>query len=776
MKIFKQDLLYNGKAITIEAGKLAQQADGSVVVTCGETTILATVVFKKEADANASFFPLMVAYKEMAFAAGRIPGGFFKREGRPSEREVITSRLIDRPIRPLFPSDFLHEVQVTCTVLSYDGENDSDILSIIAASAALSISGVPFTGPIGALRVGMLNGEFVINPTIKEQKDLALNLVIAGSKTDILMVEAEAHELSEAKMLEALEFGHKNIQPVINAIQELQKEVGKKTFVYQATELPKDLVKKVEKQCHDKLKDAYQTVVKKEREAKLYAIKQSLLQALVSDEVSAIQVLNAFQSLQEQIVRQNIVKGIRIDGRGTTDIRTVSTEVSILPRTHGSALFNRGETQALVVTTLGSSKDEQMIDSLDGDAKEHFMLHYNFPSYSVGEVAPNRGPGRREIGHGRLASRALRSVLPSKEDFPYTIRVVSEITGCNGSSSMATVCGSSLAMMDAGVPIKAAVAGVAMGLIKLDDKFIILSDIIGAEDALGDMDFKVAGTSAGITALQMDIKVTGISLEIMKEALDQAQTGRLHILEKMSASLSTARTELNKTAPQMTKLSIPKNKIGELIGPGGKNIKAICEATGVTVDINDDGIVVVASTSQEAATKAVAMINGIVDDPEIGKVYAGTIKALLDFGAIVQFMGKREGMVHISEMSNEKVAKVSDVVKEGESVQVKVLEIDAKRGRIRLSMRLDASSNPDEAKERKHHGASSKPSHYDRNKDKPRHEDKPRHDDRPRHEDSKDSRPNHKTHDSRETKPEKREPVKDTENIVTKTIRKYFKV
>lgn len=691
MKIVRKEIECGGKNIILETGKIARQADGAVVATCGETTVLATVVFKKESDANAGFFPLMVAYKEMAFAAGKIPGGFFKREGRPSEKEVITSRLIDRPIRPLFPEGFLNEVQVVCTVLSYDGKNDSDTLAMVAASAALSVSGIPFNGPIAALRVGILDGKLVINPTIDQYPDLTLDLTLAGTKEDILMVESEAHELSEDQMLEALDYGLANIKPIVAAIEELKAEFGKPDFVFEAPKEDVELKKHVEKIAKKSLEDVYTTVIKKERGSKLQALKVKLLEEIDLEKYDANKVLASFKKLQESTVRENILKGKRIDGRGVKDVRPVSTEVSVLPRTHGSALFNRGETQALVVATLGGMKDEQMIDSLDGESKDHFMMHYNFPSYSVGEVAPMRSPGRREIGHGRLASRAIRPMLPTKEEFPYTIRVVSEITACNGSSSMATVCGASLSMMDAGVPLKKPVAGIAMGLVKLDKDSYILSDIIGDEDALGDMDFKVAGTEHGITALQMDIKIGGISQEIMKNALIQAKEGRISILKSMSESISSHREKLNKNAPQITKIALPKSKIGEVIGPGGKNIKEICEVTGATVDINDDGIAFVAAADQEKSDKAIAMIKGIIEEPEVGKVYEGAVKSILDFGAIVRFMGKREGLVHISEMSEEKVEKVTDILKEGENVKVKVLEVDPRRGRIRLTLRLDAT-------------------------------------------------------------------------------------
>lgn len=712
MKIVRKEIECGGKNIILETGKIARQADGAVVATCGETTVLATVVFKKECDANADFFPLMVAYKEMAFAAGKIPGGFFKREGRPSEKEVITSRLIDRPIRPLFPQGFLNEVQVVCTVLSYDGKNDSDTLAMVAASAALSVSGIPFNGPIAALRVGIVDGELVINPTIDQYPDLTLDLTLAGTKEDILMVESEAHELSEDQMLEALDYGLANIKPVVAAIEELKAEFGKPDFVFQAPEEDVELKKRVEKIAKKSLEDVYATVIKKERGSKLQALKVKLLEEIDLEKYDANKVLASFKKLQESTVRENILKGKRIDGRGVKDIRPVSTEVNFLPRTHGSALFNRGETQALVVATLGGMKDEQIIDSLDGESKDHFMLHYNFPSYSVGEVAPMRSPGRREIGHGRLASRAIRPMLPTKEEFPYTIRVVSEITACNGSSSMATVCGASLSMMDAGVPLKKPVAGIAMGLVKLDKDSYILSDIIGDEDALGDMDFKVAGTEHGITALQMDIKIGGISQEIMKNALVQAKEGRISILKSMSESISSHREKLNKNAPQITKIALPKNKIGEVIGPGGKNIKEICEVTGATVDINDDGIAFVAAADREKSDKAIAMIKGIIEEPEVGTVYEGAVKSILDFGAIVRFMGKREGLVHISEMSEEKVEKVTDILKEGENVKVKVLEVDPKRGRIRLTLRLDAKqpkSSSVSKGSKKESGSSKKP-------------------------------------------------------------------
>ena len=690
-KHVKKEVQWGDKLVSIETGKMAVLADAAVVVSCGGTSVLCSVVGKKKPNENADFFPLSVFYREMMFAAGKIPGGFFKREGRPSEREVITSRLIDRPIRPLFPDRFFHEVQIICTLISYDGENDSDILAIIGASTALSLSGIPFMGPIAATRVCMINGEFVANPSVKEYANSKLDLVVAGTKESILMVEAEAHQLSEDQMLEALELAHKSIQPILKTIQELVKEAGKNQWIVDAPKDNKDLVAKVTKFSETLLEKAYKGKGKHDRNDAIAKIQENLLAEFDLDKVHQGDVVSAFKSLQERMIRENLIKGVRIDGRDADAIRKISTEVSILDRTHGSALFTRGETQALVVATLGSTTHEQKIDSLDGEYNERFMLHYNFPPYSVGEVGRMQGAGRREIGHGRLAWRAIRSLLPAKEAFPYAIRVVSEVTQCNGSSSMATICGASLALMDAGVPLSMPIAGIAMGLVMEGKKHIILSDIIADEDFCGDMDLKVAGTSNGITALQMDIKVHGITIAIMKEALTQAKTGRLFILDEMKNSLKAPREALSQYAPVVNTLKIDKEKIGALIGPGGKNIKEICEKTGSTIDIEDDGTVYIASKNSVIAEETIAMVNSITSEPEYHKVYQGKVIKILEFGAVVSFMGTKEGLVHISEISDQRVETVEDALKLDDMVDVVVTEMDERKSRIRLSIKKAAN-------------------------------------------------------------------------------------
>ena len=678
-----------GERLSLETGKVAKQADGAVVVTYGETKVLCTVVGAKEAKEGIDFFPLTVNYREMYFASGKIPGGFFKREGRPSEKEVLTSRLIDRPIRPLFPEGFFNEVQVVCTVLSYDGKNDPDVVAMVGASAALAISGVPFQGPIAGIRVGMKNGEFVFNPPIDEIKDLDLDLIVAGTKDSVLMVESEASELTEEQMLEAVVEGQKNFQPVIKLIEDLKKQAGKEVWTFTPFEFDSSVVKEVEKIIKKDVEAAYKDTNKQSRSEKLNAAKIKLENSFQgNEEVDISLVKKIYKKVQQDIVRGNILKNsARIDGRDPKTVRRIETEVSYLPRTHGSALFTRGETQAVVVTTLGGSSDEQIIDTMAGDYKDHFMLHYNFPPYSVGEALPMRPPGRREIGHGKLAWRAINPVLPSKEDFPYTIRTVSEITESNGSSSMATVCGTSLSMMDAGVPLKAPVAGIAMGLIKEGKDFVVLSDIMGDEDHLGDMDFKVAGTSDGITALQMDIKIAGITPEIMKIALDQAKVGRIHILERMAASISASRNEVSQYAPMIVQIQLPKDKVGEVIGPGGKMIRAICEESKATVDINDDNVAVIAAPNGESAEIATKMIKSIIEDPEIGQVYQGKVVKIMEFGAFVNYFGSKEGLVHISEVKDEKIAKVEDHLSEGDVVKVKLVGVDD-RGKAKLSMRL----------------------------------------------------------------------------------------
>jgi len=691
-KVIKKEIEWCGKKISLETGKLARQADGGVLVSCGETLLLCTAVAGKALE-GIDFMPLTVVYREMTAAAGKIPGGFFKREGRPSEFETLTSRLIDRPIRPLFPKGFSNEVQVICTLLSYDGENNADILAMIGASAALSISGIPFMGPIAGIRVGIVDGDFIVNPN-KDAASLTLDLVLAGTKDSILMVESEAHELSEERMLEALEFGHKHMQPVIKMINDFDKEVNKAKWAFEAKATDENLLTYVRAEVEKELVKAYAEKEKKVRNAMIAEIKVSLFAKVDFEKHSEFEVSSAFKAAQEKIVRENILKnGKRIDGRDNRSIRDIYTEVSILPRAHGSALFTRGETQALVTTTLGSGDDEQMVDSLNGMTKEKFMLHYNFLPYCVGEASPLRPAGRREIGHGKLAWRAIRPMLPSREDFPYTIRTVSEITACNGSSSMATVCGSSLAMMDAGVPLKSPVAGIAMGLIMdSGSKFVVLSDILGDEDHLGDMDFKVAGTASGITALQMDIKIDGVNLKIMKEALEQAKEGRLFILDKMNQSLAASRENISKYAPTITTITVNKSKIGAIIGPGGKNIKEICEKTGAKVDIDDTGTVSIAACDAASSAMAIEMINALVFEPELDKEYEGRVTKILDFGAVVSFMGGKEGLLHISEIREERVENIRDVLNEEDKVMIRIIEMDDRKGKIKLTMK--ESSKP----------------------------------------------------------------------------------
>ena len=696
--ISRQTLNWAGKDITLETGKVARQADGAVMVTMGETTVLVTAVAAKSIKAGQDFFPLSVHYQEKYYAAGKIPGGFFKREGRPTERETLISRLIDRPIRPLFPKAFLNEVQVIATVLSYDQQNESDIPALVGASAALTISGVPFLGPVGAARVGYIDGQFVLNPTIDEMKNSKLDLVVAGTREGVLMVESEAHELPESVMLDAVMFGWKGFQPMIDSIIALAEKAAKEPWDVPAEpEEKKQLESELRQLISGDLKDAYATRVKQERVSKLKEAKAKAVAALVKPEGTFTQqaIEGMVKEAEADIVRGSILDtGMRIDGRDTKTIRPILAEAGILPRVHGSALFTRGETQAIVVTTLGTGDDEQMIDSLQGTYDEAFMLHYNFPPYSVGEAGRMGGAGRREIGHGKLAWRAIHPMLPEKEKFPYTIRIVSEITESNGSSSMATVCGSSLALMDAGVPLAKPVAGIAMGLIKEGEKFAVLSDILGDEDHLGDMDFKVAGTEAGITALQMDIKITSITEEIMKIALNQAQAGRMHILGEMAKALTSARDGLNANAPQIVTIKIPKEKIREVIGSGGSVIREIVEKTGAKIDIEDDGTVKVAAVGNEPIQKAIEWIKGITAEPEIGKVYDGTVVKIMEFGAFVNIMPKTDGLVHISELAPRRVAKVEDVVKEGDKVKVKVLGLE--KGKIKLSMKaIDQQTGED---------------------------------------------------------------------------------
>jgi len=699
--IVKKEIEWGGRTLTLETGRLARQADGAVLVTYGETTVLCTAVAQKTPRAGIDFFPLTVNYQEKTFAAGKIPGGFFKREGRPAEKETLTSRLIDRPIRPLFHSSFRNETQVICTVLSHDLENNPDMPALIGASAALTISGIPFLGPIGGARVGYVDGDYVLNPTPDQLADSQLDLIVAGTGDAVLMVESEASELSEEVMLGAVMFGHESFQPVIDAIVSLAESAAKDPWPLPEEVDTSDVQTRLESLIGDDLKAAYAERDKQARTNLLSEARKKIAEAAVRDEsLDASLASGVFKKMEKKLVRGQILdSGVRIDGRDTKTVRPIVAENDVLPRTHGSALFTRGETQALAVTTLGTGQDEQIIDALEGEYRERFMLHYNFPPYSTGETKFMASPGRREIGHGKLAWRALRPLLPTAEAFPYTIRVVSEVTESNGSSSMATVCGSSLSMMGAGVPLRAPCAGIAMGLILEDSGFAVLSDILGDEDHLGDMDFKVAGTESGITALQMDIKVTGITKEIMRAALDQARDGRLHILGEMSKALSTAREEVNDNAPRITTLQVPKDKIREVIGTGGKVIREICEVTGAKVDIEDDGTVKVASSNTESAEAAVKWIRDIVAEPEVGVIYRGKVVKVVDFGAFVNFIGSKDGLVHISELAPQRVGKVTDIVNEGDEVWVKVLSFDD-RGKVRLSMKsVDQESGEEKGAE-----------------------------------------------------------------------------
>ena len=698
--ITKKELNWAGKKLTLETGKVARQADGAVMVTYGESTVLVTAVGAKSMKEGQDFFPLSVHYMEKFYAAGKIPGGFFRREGRPTERETLISRLIDRPIRPLFPKEFLNEVQIIATVMSYDLQNESDIVALIGASAALTISGIPFMGPVGAARVGMIDGQLVLNPTLEEMKKSTLDLVVAGTKEGVLMVESEASELSEDKMLEAVMFGWKGFQPIIDLIISLAEKAAKDPWTLpQLGYDEKALRKQITDLIRSDVEAAYQLKVKQERYTKLDAAKKKAVEALAQEEgpVNKSLISSLVKEVQADIVRNTVLdKGLRIDGRDTKTVRPILAEVGVLPRVHGSSLFTRGETQAIAVTTLGTGDDEQMLDTLEGELKETFMLHYNFPPYSVGEAGRMGGTGRREIGHGKLAWRALHPMLPTKEQFPYTVRVVAEITESNGSSSMATVCSSALALMDAGVPIKAPVAGIAMGLIKEGSKFAVLSDILGDEDALGDMDFKVAGTSNGITALQMDIKITSITEEIMKIALGQAKDGRIHILGEMAKALTVARESLNANAPQIVTIKIPKDKIREVIGSGGSVIREIVAQTGAKIDIEDDGTVQVAAVNAESIQKALEWIKGITATPEVGAIYEGKVVKIMEFGAFVNIMPKTDGLVHISELAHRRVKQVSDVVKEGDVVKVKCIGLDEK-GKIKLSIKALQENDQREA-------------------------------------------------------------------------------
>jgi polyribonucleotide nucleotidyltransferase len=686
-QVYRKELIWGGRPLVLETGKLARQADGAVLATYGETTVLCTAVAMKTAKSGQDFFPLTVNYQEKTFAAGKIPGGFFKREGRPSEKETLVSRLIDRPLRPLFVPGFVNETQIICTVLSHDLENDPDIVSLVGASAALTISGIPFLGPIGGARVGYIDGNYVLNPTLGEIPRSRLDLVVAGTADGVLMVESEAKELPEDVMLGAVTWGHREFQPVIHAIIELAETCAREpwSLPLAPTELG-EIEIRLREAVDPLIEAAYQTQGKQERSNRLDAARAKVAE-LFADENQYATALKLFKDIEKKIVRGAILRdGHRIDDRDTRAIRPISCEVGLLPRTHGSALFTRGETQALVVATLGTAQDEQVIDALEGEYRENFMLHYNFPPYSTGEAGRLGSPSRRDVGHGKLAWRALRPLLPSKDSFPYTIRLVSEITESNGSSSMASVCGASLALMDAGVPLPRSVAGIAIGLIKEPEGFAVLSDILGDEDHLGDMDFKVAGTNLGVTALQMDIKITSITEEIMRVALEQAREGRTHILAEMAKALTGARDTVSANAPRITTFSIPKEKIREVIGTGGKVIREITETTGAKIDIEDDGTIKVAAVDADAAKAAIDWIRGIVAEPEAGVIYNGKVVKVVDFGAFVNFLGSRDGLVHISELAPQRVAKVADVVKLGDTVKVKVLGFDD-RGKIKLSMR-----------------------------------------------------------------------------------------
>jgi polyribonucleotide nucleotidyltransferase len=683
---------YGQHTVKIETGEVARQASGAVIASMGDTVVLVTAVAMKEATPGRDFFPLTVNYQERTYAAGKIPGGFFKREGRPSEKETLTSRLIDRPLRPLFPAGFYNEVQIIATVVSLDPEIDPDIPSMIGASAALALAGVPFEGPIGAARVGYKDGKYLLNPSLSELKESALDLVVAGTADAVLMVESEARELSEEVMLGAVMFGHEHMQAVIKAIRELAAESGAKKWDWKPAADDSGLAKEVAGMAKSELEQAYSVKEKQSRYSRIDEIRKGVLDKLVAKEEGAPgfaeqAVRTAFENLESAIVRGRIIEGKpRIDGRDTRTVRPIAIRVGVLPRAHGSALFTRGETQALVVTTLGTGRDAQLIDAIEGERKEPFMLHYNFPPYSVGETGMVGSPKRREIGHGRLAKRGVAPMLPNMEEFPYVLRVVSEITESNGSSSMASVCGSSLSLMDAGVPVKAPVAGIAMGLIKEGDRFAVLTDILGDEDHLGDMDFKVAGTTAGVTALQMDIKINGITREIMQQALAQAREGRLHILGKMNAVISQPRPQMSDYAPRIVTMKINPEKIRDVIGKGGATIRSITEETGTVIDITDDGTVKIASVDNAAAQAAMDRIKQITADVEVGMIYKGRVSKLMDFGAFVTILPGRDGLVHISQISDERVEHVSDKLSEGDTVTVKVLEID-KQGRIRLSMK-----------------------------------------------------------------------------------------
>ncbi|MEY1660899.1 polyribonucleotide nucleotidyltransferase [Isoalcanivorax beigongshangi] len=689
--IVRKEFQFGRDTVVLETGHVARQATGAVRVTIGETVVLVTVVGKKEADPNKSFFPLTVNYQEKTYAAGRIPGGFFKREGRPSEKETLTSRLIDRPIRPLFPEGFLNEVQVVATVMSADRDVDPDIAAMIGTSAALAVSGIPFAGPIGAARVGFIDGLYVLNPTYSELKNSALDLVVAGTEAAVLMVESEAKELSEDQMLGAVLFGHMEMQAVVKAVQAFANEVGVQQWDWKPAPVDQTALDLVAGRVKTELAEAYRITDKQARYTRVGELKQQTIEALATDAEgapTAAAISSAFASLEKATVREAVVSGApRIDGRDHKTVRPIHIDVDMLPKAHGSALFTRGETQAIVVATLGGMRDAQLIDALEGSRTDRFMLHYNFPPYSVGETGMMGSPKRREIGHGRLARRGVQAVLPNEQDFPYAIRIVSEITESNGSSSMASVCGASLALMDAGVPISAPVAGIAMGLVKEEDgRYAVLSDILGDEDHLGDMDFKVAGTAKGVTALQMDIKIQGITEEIMETALNQAREGRLHILGEMEKVISQPRAELSANAPTLITMKINPEKIRDVIGKGGATIRGLCDEFSANIDIEDDGSVKVYAETRELAQAAAAKIEGITAEPEVGEIYQGKVTRTVDFGAFVEIFPGTEGLLHISQIAQERVEKVTDYVKEGDVIKVKVLDVD-QRGRIKLSMK-----------------------------------------------------------------------------------------
>ena len=691
MTSIKKSVRYGAHDLVLETGEIARQASGAVFVRLGDTIVLVTVVGNINSDPNRGFLPLTVDYQEKTYAAGKIPGGFFKREGRPSEKETLTCRLIDRPLRPSFPKGFRNEVQVIATVLSLDPEIDPDIPALVGASAAVAISGIPFNGIIGGARVGYIDGEFVLNPTLTQLGESDLNLVVAGNENAVLMVESEANGLPESVMLDAVIHGHEQMQAVIGLIRELKTEVGNPAWDWTPKEDDEELAKRVAASATDALGEAYRVAEKLERQSRVFEVRSQTIEELSGTEDSqweASEVVAAFSQLEKRIVRGWILAGEkRIDGRDTTTVRNVSTRVGVLPRTHGSALFTRGETQALVITTLGTGRDAQIVDAIEGERREPFMMHYNFPPFCVGETGRVGSPKRREIGHGRLAKRGIVAMMPDlTEEFPYVVRVVSEVTESNGSSSMASVCGTSMSLMDAGVPIKAPVAGIAMGLIKEADKHVVLSDIMGDEDHLGDMDFKVAGTSEGVTALQMDIKIDGITREIMQQALDQAHEGRLHILGEMAKTISEPRSEMSEYAPRIISIKIHPDKIRDVIGKGGATIRSITEETGTTIDITDDGTVKIASVDNAAGQEAKRRIEQITADVEVGMIYEGRVAKLMDFGAFVNILPGKDGLVHISQICEERVEKVSDKLSEGDRVRVKVLEVD-RQGRIRLSMK-----------------------------------------------------------------------------------------